>query len=328
MVQLGILLTQQYRLLSVAAMLDVFETANRFCEQDGVAPAFHISLLYPGKSKPVIYSPHPLHALQQAPQQDIILIPAFAADEIADAVIVNQECLPWLQAQYKQGAEVASFCSGAFLLAASGLLNGKPATTHIQAASAFANNFPQVQLRAKEVTTFEDGVYTSGGATNSFHLMLRILEKYCGRELAVRVAKYFAIDMDREQQTYFSTFKPLQQHHDELVTALQQHIEQGYRAAVTVEDLMVNIPASRRNLVRRFKIATGFTPIEYLQNTRVEAAKKLLESTDDSVQGVMLDCGYNDLKAFRQLFRKATGMTPTAYREKFCSRYTGATATA
>jgi transcriptional regulator GlxA family with amidase domain len=322
MVQLGILLTQQYRLLSVAAMLDVFETANRFCEADGVAPSFNISLLYSGAMQPVVYSPHPLHPLKSAPQQDVILIPAFAADDVANSITANQECLPWLQEQYRHGAEVASFCSGAFLLAASGLLNGKPATTHIHAAPAFAQAFPQVQLRAKEVTTFEDGVYTSGGATNSFHLMLRILEKYCGRPLAVRVAKYFAIDMDREQQTYFSTFKPLQQHRDELVTALQQQIEKSYREAVTVEDLMANIPASRRNLVRRFKIATGFTPIEYLQNTRVEAAKKLLESTADSVQGVMLDCGYNDLKAFRHLFRKATGMTPTAYREKFCSRFT------
>ncbi len=328
MVQLGILLTRQYRLLSVAAMLDVFETANRFCEADGEPLPFRINLLYPGDQQPMIDATHDIYPLRQAPPQQIILIPAFAVDDVADSITTNQECLPWLQQQYRQGAEVASFCSGAFLLAASGLLNGKPATTHIHAAPAFAKAFPEVQLRSREVTTADSGIYTSGGATNSFHLMLRILEKYCGRALTVHVAKYFAIDMDRMQQTYFSTFKPMHQHRDELVSALQLAIEKNYREPATVEDLMTNIPASRRNLVRRFKIATGFTPIEYLQNTRVEAAKKLLEATTDSVQGVMLDCGYNDLKAFRHLFRKATGMTPTAYRDKFCSRFVPETAAA
>jgi len=322
MVHLAILLTHHYRLLSVAAMLDFFETANSYRIAAGVAPAFTLSLVYPGKLSPVIDCKHPIYSLSDAPQQDLLFVPAFSNDEeIAKSLDANREFIPWMQEQYLQGAEIASFCSGAFLLASTGLLNGKPATTHIQAAPSFAHAFPQVLLRSKEVTTFEQGVYTSGGATNSFHLMLRILEKYCDRDLAVQVAKYFAIDMNREQQTYFSTFRPLQQHRDELVSALQLQIEKCYRDAITVEELMSNIPASRRNLVRRFKIATGFTPIEYLQNTRVEAAKKALEATSDSIQGVMLDCGYNDLKAFRHLFRKSTGMTPTAYREKFSSRF-------
>jgi transcriptional regulator GlxA family with amidase domain len=319
MVQLGILVTKQHRLLSVAAMLDVFETANRFYESAGQEPFFSIALLHPG-SHPSAYGDYPLYALEAAPQQGLILIPAFASDDPAQAVAANAVCLEWLRGQHRQGAEIASFCSGAFLLAATGLLNGRPATTHIQAATAFAKAFPQVQLQSGRIMTHDCGIYTSGGATNSFHLMLHVLEKYCGPELAVRTAKYFAIDMDRQQQRYFGTFQPVQAHHDELVGALQQRIAKDYCAPVTVEELVAHIPASRRNLARRFKAATGFTPIEYLQHTRVEAARRLLERTDNSIPSVMIDCGYNDLKAFRQVFRKATGMTPTAYREKFCSR--------
>lgn len=317
MLQLGILLTQHHRLLSVAAMLDVFNTVNHFYTSQGQPAFFGITLVYAGETRPAAYNGHTMYALKDAPQLDIIFIPAFATDDVQSALYDNGACLSWLRQQHQQGAEIASFCTGAFLLAATGLLDRKPATTHIQAADAFAKAFPQVQLKAGEITTFYQGIYTGGGATNSFHLMLHLVEKYCGPEMAVRTAKYFAIDMNREHQAYFSTFQPVQNHKDELVRTMQQNIEQYFNKVDTIEQLLAEIPASRRNLVRRFKAATGITPIEYLQRTRIEAAKKLLEQTDHTILEVTLQAGYNDLKAFRQLFRKNTGMTPTAYREKF-----------
>ncbi len=316
MKRLAILLTNQHRLLSVAAMLDVFESANQL--QGEARPVFFsISLIYPSNGQPAVYSKQPSLALPDAGQQDIILIPAFGASDINQAVQDNVEFIPWLQHQYKNGAEIASSCTGAFLLAATGLLNNKPATTHIQAAGSFAKAFPTVKLNSREITTFEGGIYTSGGATNSFHLLLRVLEKYCGREVAVSTAKYFAIDMNRSQQAYFGTFQPVHNHKDELVSDLQRRIEARFDKAGTLEELLAEIPASRRNLARRFKATTGVTPIEYLQRTRIEVAKGLLETTDHSVQEVMFQTGYNDQKSFRQLFRRTTGMTPTEYREKF-----------
>lgn len=317
MVQLGILITHQHRLLSVAAMLDVFDTANQY-QEAGKPAFFRISLLYPSNAQPVSYSNHPAFRLPEAPQQDLIMIPAFSATgDIPIALQQNAECIPWLVMQHKRGAEIAGSCTGAFLLAATGLLDNKPATTHVQAAYALAKAFPNVCVNAKEVTTFQQGIYTSGGATNSFHLLLRVLEKYCGQEIAIRTAKYFAIDMNRAQQSYFSTFQPAHQHHDQLVSDLQRRIESSFHEAETLEELLAEIPASRRNLARRFKATIGVTPIEYLQKTRIEAAKGLLERTDNSVQEVMFQTGYNDQKSFRQLFRKNTGMTPTEYREKF-----------
>jgi transcriptional regulator GlxA family with amidase domain len=147
--------------------------------------------------------------------------------------------------------------------------------------------------------------------------MLHLLQKYCGKEMAVRIAKLFSIDMDREQQTYFSTFYPAQQHNDQLVAMAQQRIESGFHHSGTIEDLIKEIPGSRRNILRRFKQITGVTPIEYLQKTRIEAAKKLLIQTNQQMTEVMLNSGYNDPKAFRKVFRKAVGMTPTGTEKSF-----------
>jgi transcriptional regulator GlxA family with amidase domain len=263
------------------------------------------------------FSGYKIQTVYNAPKQDLIFVPAFRTDDVKQAVYENQLYIPWLQQQFLMGSEIACVCTGAFLLGATGLLNGKPATTHVDACKAFKEAFPAVKLQPDKVVTGEGGLYTSGGSTSSFHLMLHLLQKYCGKEIAVKTAKLFSIDMDREQQTYFSTFYPAQNHNDELVAMAQQNIEAAYQSIGTIEEVIKEIPGSRRNIVRRFKQVTGITPIEYLQKTRVEAAKKLLIQTNQQMTEVMINSGYNDPKTFRKIFRKAVGMTPTGYREKF-----------
>jgi len=319
MVQLAVLLTQNYRLLSVAAILDLFDTVNREAVHAGEEPHFKINLAYSGAYAPEIsaFAKYNPVALEDAGKQDLILIPAFDTNDLPSSIQANMAFLPWLNQQYAQGAEVASFCTGAFLLGASGLLNGKNATTHIHASQAFAASFPHIQLREDAIVTQEDGIYTSGGATSSFHLMLQLVQQYCNKDLAIKMAKVFAIDMNREQQRYFGTFSPVHDHGDDLVIKTQRCIENAYSDPGTIEHILQQIPASRRNIVRRFKQATGSTLIEYLQKTRIEAAKRLLEQTNRSIMEIMLDTGYNDLKTFRQLFKKSSGMTPKDYRDKF-----------
>jgi len=236
---------------------------------------------------------------------------------MAQAINANYEYLPWLTQQYQSGAEIATFCTGAFLLAATGLLNGKIATTHVDACNGFALAFPAINLKADKTVTEDDRLYTSGGATSTFHLLLHLVQKYCGRDTAIHIAKFFAIDMDRDNQSYFSTFQPMRSHHDELVASAQQKIEANYNDAGTIEEIIKDIPASRRNIVRRFKQVIGITPIEYLQQIRIGAAKKLLEQTDKQMTEIIFDSGYNDPKAFRKIFRKSVGMTPSEYRDKF-----------
>lgn len=317
MKQLAVLLTRQHRLLSVAAVLDVFESVNRFYETNGHPAFFDIRLIGDSEDKPLLLNGIPFQSISDVSRQDLILVPAFASVNLEQALAENSAWLPWLRDQYKAGTEIGSFCTGAFLLASAQLLDGKKATTHVNAASAFAASFPKVRVLADAVMTEESSIYTSGGATSSFHLMLHLISKHCGSDAAIHIAKTFAIDMDRVQQLYFNIFQPSKTHGDELVKQAQQLIEQAYHQAGTIEKIICDIPASRRNVVRRFKQATGITPIEYLQRTRIEAAKKLLEQTRQGILEVMLSSGYNDLKSFRQLFKKMTGMTPTAYREKF-----------
>lgn len=314
--QLAVLLTKGHRLLSVAAILDVFETANRFYAEEGRTTPFNVELVHLPQHECQSFTGH-LPVVVDDKYYDLVLIPSFSNEGPGTFMKANEGWVPWLQAQYNNGAAIGSFCTGAFLLAATGLLDDKPATTHINSERSFARLFPLVQLQAEAVVTGKDRIYTSGGATNTFHLLMLLLEIYCSKQIAVKAAKVFSIDLDRNRQTYFGSFSPVEDHSDDLVKRAQEEIRKKYSTANTIEELITDVPASRRNLVRRFKQVTGITPIEYLQKTRIEAAKQMLEESQYSILEVMLESGYNDLKTFRTLFKKNVGMTPKMYREKF-----------
>ena len=317
MIQLGVLLTKYHRLLSIAAILDVFETVNSFSVEEGGEPSFKIHVLNAGEEHKGFYSGYPLEELNDRICFELILIPAFCTNDMKKAIRDNEAFIGWLCDMRHRGAAIASVCTGAFLLAATGLLNDRTATTHVDATGTFATTFPSVRLQADAVVTQDQDIYTSGGSTNSFHLLLLLIENYCGREMAIRTAKYFAIDMDREQQAHFATFKPVPSRQDELVSELQERIRRDYSQVSTIEELINDLPSSRRNLARRFKHATGITFIEYLQRTRIEAAKRVLEQSSGGVLESMIASGYNDEKTFRQLFKKTVGMTPSSYRDKY-----------
>ncbi len=320
---LSVLLTTKYRLLSLAAIVDVFETANRFLQEDGKPTLFTIGFVGSADTQAL---PDGLDHIPYTPlggdrTHDLIFIPAFGPVDMPQALEENKCFIPWLHQQYARGAVLASYCTGAFLLAASGLLDDRRATTHVDAAEKLATYFPKIKLVQDAVVTHDANVYTSGGATSGFHLMLALIQKFGGRELAIRIAKTFAIDMDRENQAYFGHFVPTEAHDDELVMRVQHRIKTQFPEIRSIEEAIADIPASRRNFVRRFKQATGLTPIRYLQKTKIEAAKKLLENTEKGMFEIMLCAGYNDMKNFRQLFKDNTGMTPKAYRDKFAMRF-------
>lgn len=321
MIKLGLLLTNQYRLLSVAAILDVFETVNKFYLKDDQLAPFQINIFCGGEERSKLavsfFHGYELKSIHLVNQQDIIMIPSFVTDDVKEAIKQNYQSIRWLINQYHAGAEIASFCTGAFLLAATGLLNGKIATTHVDACRDFSEAFPEVKLKPDKTVTQDGRLYTSGGATSSFHLMIHLLQINCCKEIAVKIAKLYSIDMDRHNQSYFSTFQTVQHHEDDIVAMAQRKIEMAYHNTGTIEEMIRDIPASRRNIVRRFKQAIGVTPIEYLQHIRIAAAKKLLEETTEQMTAVIHKSGYNDPKAFRKIFRKAVGMTPSEYRGKF-----------
>ena len=261
-------------------------------------------------------SMHPDKLISEVSHTDLIIIPAISGD-VSEAIETNAAFLPWIQEQYKQGAEVASLCIGAFLLAATGLVDGRQCSTHWLYANQFRTMFPQVTLTDGRVVTDQQGIYSSGGANSHWNLLLYLVEKYTSREMAIIASKFFVLDMELQSQLPFSMFKGQKNHNDEEVLRAQGFIEQHYQERITVEDLAGRFAIGRRTFERRFKKATSNTVIEYIQRVKIEAAKTALEKARKTVNEVMYDVGYSDTKAFRDLFRKITGLTPMEYRSKF-----------
>lgn len=319
MKNIGLVLPYDYKLFSVATILDVFETVNGIYSKRKMEVPFAITIMQSpeqitrhGRS----FHGYPVRSVKSNLKMDIVLLPAFTTHNMQKTIEKNKIYWPWLQKQFKAGAEMASFCTGAYLFAASGLLNGKLATTHMDDCPNLIVNFPSVFVKPGRTVTIDGRCYTSGGSTSSFHLLVFLIQKYCGNEMAIKISKIFAIDLNRYQQSYFSTFRPDYSHSDEMVKKVQHTIETNYLNINTIEEITKNLPASRRNIVRRFKQATGVPPIEYLQHIRIEKAKKQLEQTNLNISEIINETGYTDPKSFRKVFLKLVGMTASEYRNK------------
>lgn len=297
----------------------ILSEVNKFCDRMGRPHIFKIQLV--GLSSAIqqrngLYTIQPDMLISDIKKTDIIIIPAMHGD-IPSAIELNKGFIPWIVDQYKNGAEIASFCVGAFFLAASGLLKGKQAATHWLLANEFRAMFPDVELVDDKILTEADGLYTSGGAYSFLNLLAYLIEKYAGREMAVLISKAFMIDIDRISQSPFIIFQGQKAHEDEPVKQAQEFIEKNFEEKITVDQLASMFALGRRNLERRFKKATANTVMEYIQRVKVEAAKKQLESGRKTVNEVMYDVGYSDTKAFRTVFKKITGLSPLEYRNKY-----------
>jgi transcriptional regulator GlxA family with amidase domain len=229
----------------------------------------------------------------------------------------NTELLEWIINQYKAGAEVASMCSGAFILASTGILDGRSCSTHWSLTDAFKEMYPKVNLSADKLITDEKGIYTNGGAYSFLNLVIYLVEKYYDRPTAIYCSKVLQIELDRNSQSAFSIFTGQKQHGDEMVQQAQKFIESNVEEKISIEKMSSKFAIGRRNFDRRFIKATGNTPLEYSQRVKIESAKKSLESTRKTVNEVMYEVGYADVKAFREVFRKITGLSPLEYRGKY-----------
>ena|ERR1043165_5451725 len=297
----------------------MLKAVNQFLVSKGKAPLFNVQLV--GLSKEVklensLYSVHPEKLVKDVKKTDLIFIPAISGD-LKTAVYRNRDFVPWIVEQYKNGAEVASLCIGAFLLASTGLLKGKKCSSHWNSSTEFRSMFPDVELVDGSIITEEHGIYSSGGANSYWSLLLYLVEKYTDRDTAILASKFFAVDIDRDSQAEFMMFKGQKEHDDEEILRAQEYIEEHYQEKITVEDLADKYIIGRRSFERRFKKATGNTIVEYMQRVKIEAAKRHFESSRKNINEVMFDVGYTDTKAFRTIFKKITGLTPAEYRNKY-----------
>ena len=319
MKHISILVPESAVLAAIDDPRHIFSQVNDFAKAAGKLPVFDIKFV--GAKKEVrlhdgAFSVHSDLFLDEVKKTDLIFIPAFYG-ETEKFLETNKKFVPWIVEQKKCGAEIVSLCVGAFLLAKTGLLDGKKCSTHWRAAEEFTKMFPEVDLQTDKIITEEDGIYTSGGATSYWNLLLYLVEKFTDRATAIQTAKVFAIDIERQTQTQFIMFKGQQTHADETVKKAQKYIENNFHEKFTVDDLSANCAVSRRSLERRFKKATNNTVNEYIQRVKIEAAKKSFETSRKNITEVMFDVGYSDPKSFRGMFKKITGMTPFDYRNKY-----------
>lgn len=305
--------------VNIGGTHQIFSMVNATLQHMGRKPVFDLHLVGLDKETRLttgIFSITPDIMMTDVEETDMVIIPAIH-DNLETARKNNQEFIPWIIHQYKNGAEVVSLCVAAFFLAETGLLDGKQCATHWMHANNFRRQFPKVNVVDEKIMTEEDGIYTSGGAYAFLNLLLYLIEKNAGREIAVHISKAFSIDIDRESQSPFIIFEGQKDHGDKKIISAQDYIEKNYEQVIRVDDLADKLALSRRTLERRFKKATTNTVTEYVQRVKIEAAKKDLETTRKNITEVMYEVGYSDSKSFRNLFRKITGLTPVEYKSKY-----------
>jgi transcriptional regulator GlxA family with amidase domain len=305
----------------------LFTTVNQFLAVAGKPPLFNVELVGERKTMRLNdgqFSIQTDRQLDDDVRTDLVFVPALFGDMHA-AVSRNKKLVPWIVKQYNEGAELASLCVGAFLLASTGLLKGKKCSTHWGFINEFREMFPDVQVQDGSIVTEENGIYSSGGAHSYWNLLLYLVEKYTDRETAILASKYFAIDIDRNSQSAFAMFKAQKEHGDEAVGKAQEFIEQNIHEKISVEALADRVYVGRRSFERRFKRATNNSVLEYIQRVKIEAAKRAFETSRKNINEVMFDVGYSDTKAFRAIFKKVTGLTPIEYRNKYYKQVMPAT---
>jgi transcriptional regulator GlxA family with amidase domain len=308
----------QINLSSIAGSFEILTRANEIWIKMGNRPVMDVRIASFSRAIKLdvgFFSINPVD-ISEIKKSDLVIVPSLAHD-YDNILRDNKELVGWIRDQYNSGAEIASICTGAFLVAATGLLEGRSCSTHWNAAEGFRRLFPNIKLHVDKLMTVEKGIYTNGGAYSFLNLILFLVEKYFDRQTAILCSKIFQIDIDRTSQSPFYIFRTQKNHGDELIQRAQTFIEQNLAEKISFEDLASDLAISRRNFDRRFIKATGNTPVEYLQRVKVEVAKSNLEKGRKSIFEVMTEVGYSDDKAFREVFRKITGLSPLDYRAKF-----------
>lgn len=307
---------------TTAGLMDAFHIANlwqRSLSPPDGAPLFETEIVSPDGG-PVTarggirLQPH--RAIRAVEHTDVILVPPLLPN-LGPAPAGTAAVLDWLVAHHRRQTLIGALCTGTFLLAETGLLDGKRATTNWQYARMFQRRFPRVRLQPESVMTEDHGLICSGAATACFQMALRLIHAFGSQELARTCAKALLVDPNRESQAPYAMFDFPRDHGDEGVLKAQRIMEQRYARPLAIDDLAREVGISPRHFKRRFKQALGETPLGYLQGVRIDAAKQKLERTRAPVSEITWQIGYADTSSFCRLFKKTTGLSPRDYRERF-----------
>lgn len=320
MYTIALLAVQNCMYSSIAGLFDLFSVASLEAGRTGgkAGPLFRPVIVGPAKREISAFNGVPVRFERTFTQEetfDIVIAPVIFGD--LTMILQDDETIDWLLRQGRKGACLCSVCAGAFLLAKTGLLAGRKATTHWNLAGNFAERFPDVILKREKMLVDEGEYITAGGVSAYMDLGLYLIGRFASPELASTLSKLLLIDPSRRLQSPYQTFSLKKTHGDTEIKAVQEWLEENASDPATISDLAQRAGMGQRTFMRRFKRATGESPVAYLQQLRIEVARRLLETTAEPVEAITFKTGYEDVSAFRKLFRKHTGLSPSSYRKRF-----------
>lgn len=319
MKHISILPLQYATINSIDSSQQLLSRVNDFLRYQQKDPYFTVEIVGLQKSVQLnngLYNINANTTIAEVKKTDIVILPLLCGD-FPNAIQANEGYREWVRSQYRAGAEIAALCVGSFFLASTGLLDGKKCAIHWAAKEEFRTMFPEVGTIDGNIITDESGIYTCAGGYSYLNLLLYIIEKHLGREMSILASKMFEIDIERKSQNPFAIFLGQKRHGDKEVLDAQQLIEGDPTGTFSVADLCTRLGVGRRTFERRFRTATGNSITEYVQRVKVEFVKQQLESDRKTINEVIYEVGYNDVDAFRKVFRRYTDLSPVDYRKKY-----------
>lgn len=310
--EIGILLYPGCAMASVHGLTDAFEVANNYADQHGSGERIRTSHWQVGAE-----GSRRNHdsAPEVAGNPEFIIIPGRLADPLSYHEV--EDFLGWLRERHGSGATIASICGGAFMLGHTGLLSGRRCTTHWLYADAMKQTFPDVNVTAADIIVEDGDIITAGGMLAWTDLGLRLIHRVLGPTIMAEAAKFLLIDPAGREQRNYSTFAPRLSHGDEAVLKVQHWLQAHRNEEINIASLADRAGLETRTFLRRFHKATGLKPTEYIQALRIALARERLEFSRDSVEKIAWNVGYKDPSAFRRVFQKVTGLSASAYRDRF-----------
>lgn len=306
----------------ISGLMDAFSIANlwqRAMVPEDKDPLFECRLVTSG-GKPVrVYGGvefKPAGSLEDTKSSDFIIVPPYLP-HVAPLPPKDDPLYDWIRDHHAGRKPVGTMCSGTFLLAETGLLDGKVATVNWHFARMFKQRYPRVKLRPELIMSEDDGLICTGATTAMFNLALYMIELFGSPELAAVCSKVLLVDPSRQSQAPYMISDFNKNHGDEAVLKVQVQMETRFSENLQIDTLAGAAGLSPRHFKRRFKQATGEAPLGYLQRIRIEQAKRRLETTRDTMNEITWQIGYEDSSSFRRLFKKFTGLAPREYRDKF-----------
>ncbi|TQV86569.1 GlxA family transcriptional regulator [Aliikangiella coralliicola] len=329
MKKISILVSDDIVASSVTGPMDMFNVANavwQHISDNQTEPLFDVSLVSQS-GEPVTLKNgvafHPKQKLSQLSDCEFLLIGAYSygnPNGLNRYIRGQQSCYQHIRRIHHEGGMVGGYCSATFTLASSGLLDGIQATTSWFLKSLFAKKYPDVELVMDKLVVEQNGIWTAGASTSYLDLCLKVIEKLAGQQIASGISKVMLLDINRASQLPFMNLPSVVNHNDNVIAKCQDWIQKNLANNIHLDDMSNQSTMSKRNFIRRFKKAVGETPATYLQQIRVEAAKRYLETTDLNLEQIIGKVGYDDLSAFRRVFQKMTSLSPKEYRVKFATQ--------